>query len=334
MSIIQAELVWRRATTNDDSGSNGGRMTHTPITSGVKNNIWPDVPQSERTAGSTKYRKVFIHVANDDDLTLVAPRVFVERQTPGDDLVIFFPATQIDTQSGIVGTETKYGCGLLNSNYTAGGMTIAVLVEDWSVVNDRIFADGRKIRISDKSNIDGSGNEEWATISGAPSAAGNVITLTLAAALANSYVATTTKVSTVYEPGDVACAVSNWSESGSGTYNESTYPLLMDNIGTIYQNWTLTFTSATEFTLSGDTLGAGVATGNVSTNFAPTNPNFSKPYFNLRALGWGGTWTTGNTITFRTSPASIPLWYKRVVPAGAASLSGNSAIVAVDGESA
>jgi len=334
MSIVQAELVWRKATVNDDTGANGGRMTHLAITSGVKNNIWPDVPQAERTAGSTKHRKVFVHVANDDDLTLVAPRLFVERQTPGDDRVIFFAGTQDDTASGIAGTETKYGCGILNTNYTAGGMTIAVLVEDWSVANDRIFADGRKIRISDKANIDGSGNEEYATISGAPSAAGNVITLTLAAALANSYVATTTKVSTVYEPGDVACAVSNWSESGSGTYNESGYPVLCDNIATIYQNWTITFTSATEFTLAGDVLGAGVATGNVSTNFTPINPNFSKPYFTLRSAGFGGTWTTGNTIAFRTAPAAVPLWYKRVVPAGAASLSGNSAIVAVDGESA
>lgn len=334
MSIVQSELVWRRAATNDDTGSNGGRMTHTSIPSGVKNNIWPDVPQSERTAGSTKHRKVFVHVANDDDLTLVAPRFFVESRTPGDDLVIFFAGTQDNTASGISGTETKYGCGILNQNYTAGGMTLQVLVEDWTTVNDRIFADGRKIRVSDKANVNASGNEEWATISGAPSASGNVVTLTLAAALTNSYVATTTKVSTVYEPGDVAAVVSNWSESGSGTYNEGTYPVLCDNIGTIYQNWTITFTSATAFNLTGDSLAGTVATGNVGSDFAPLNPNFSKPYFTLRAAGFGGTWTTGNTIQFRTSPASVPLWYKRVIPAGASSLSGNSVIVAVDGESA
>lgn len=334
MSIVAAELVWRKATVNDDTGSNGGRMTHVVSTSGVKNNIWPDVPQAERTAGSTKFRKVFVHVANDSDLTLVAPRVFLEQQTPGDDRVIFFSGTQTDTQSGISSAAPKYGCGLLNSGYTAGGLTLDVLVEDWSVVDDRIFADGRKIRVSDKANINASGNEEWATISGSPSASGNVITLTLAAGLANNYSATVTKVSTVYEPGDVACAVSNWVETGSGTYNESAYPLLMDNIGTIYQEWIITFTSATTFTLSGDGLGAGVATGNVSTDFSPSNPNFSKPYFTLRAAGFGGTWTTGNTIAFHTAPASIPLWYKRIVPAGASSLSGNSAIVAVDGESA
>lgn len=331
MSIIASELVWRKAAEVSDAGTNGGRMTALAqaITTAVKNNIFPDVSQAERTAGSTKWRKVFVHVANDADLTLVAPKVFVESRTPGDDNVTFIAGTQRNTQSNITGAEQRYGSGQLNANVSAAATTITVAVEDAALT---MFVHAMKIRISDKENINASGNEEYAVID-TVSYNGNIATLGLTAGITNGYSAASTKVSSVYEPGDVACVVANWTESGSGTYNEATYPVVCDSISTIEQDWTITFTSATAFTISGDVLGQ-VGTGNVGSDAAPSNSNFSKPYFTLRSAGWGGTWTLGNTITFRTSPAAIPLWYRRVVPAGANSLSGNSVIVAVDGESA
>lgn len=329
MSIVAAELIWRKSAEVSDATSNGGRMTATAAISGVKNNIWPDVPQAERAAGSTKYRKVFIHVANDADLALIAPKVYVETRTPGDDRVIFFAGTQRNTQSGITGSEQKYGAGVLNAGVTAGDTTITVLVE---AAGDALFVNTMKIRISDKANIAASGNEEFVTIVGSPSYSGNVATIVVTPALANSYLGTVTKVASVYEPGDVRGVVASWVETGSGTYNEGTYPVLCDHIATVEQDWTLTFTSATAFTVSGDVVGS-VGAGNVSSDFAPANSAYSKPYFTLRSAGFGGTWTTGDTITFKTSPAAIPLWYKRVVPVAAGSLSGNSVIVAVDGES-
>jgi len=330
MSIIASELVWRQSSVVSDAAGNGGRITATAIVSAVKNNIFPDVPQAERTAGSTKYRKVFIHVANDADLALVAPKVFVETRTPGDDNVTFFPATQRDTQSGIAGSEQKYGAGVLNAGVSGGATSIAVLTEGAAL---DCFVSGMKIRISDKASIDGAGNEEYVTINSVPSYVGAVATFDITPALANAYLVTVTKVASVYEPGDIAATISNWVESGTGTYNEATYPVLPDHISTIEQTWTLTFTSATAFGVVGDTVGS-VGTGNTSGDFAPANASFSKPYFTLRAIGWGGTWTNANTIVFQTHPAAIPLWYRRQVPAGAASLSGNSVIVAVDGESA
>lgn len=332
MSIVAAELIWRKPAEVSDAATNGGRMTATAIPSAVKNNIWPDVPQSERTAGSTKYRKIFIHVANDDDLTLIAPRVFLLQPTPGDDRVSFIPGTQTSQQSAITGSEQRYGAGSLNANVAAGATSIAVLVENAA---DAIFADGMKIRITDKQTISGAGNEEYATISGAPSYVGNVCTLTLAAALANGYSASTPSyVSSVYEPGDVKCTVDNWVEtSGSGTYDEATYPVLPDNIGTIEQTWTVTFTSATAFNVSGNTVGA-VGSGNTSSNFIPVNAAFGKPYFTLRSAGFGGAWAAGNTIVFQTHPAALPLVYRRDIPAGASSLSGNKMILGIDGESA
>lgn len=329
MSILAAELVWRLPAEVSDAGTNGGRMTGTGITSGVKNNIFPDVPQAERTAGSTKYRKVFIHVANDADLTLVAPKVFVETRTPGDDNVTFIAGGQRDTQSSITGSEVRYGSGVLNANVSAAAGSITVLVED---AGNNIFPTSCTIRISDKADINASGNEEYHTVTNC-SYVGNVATLTLTGTLANGYSASTTKVASVYLPADCATAIANWVKTSAGTYDNATYPPLGDSISTVEQDWTITFTSATAFNISGDVLGA-VGTGNTSSDAAPINSTFSKPYFTLRSVGFGGTWSPGDTITFKTSPAAIPIWYRRVVPAGANSLSGNSVIVAVDGESA
>lgn len=283
MSILASELVWRQSAVMVSGASNGGRMTATAIPSGVKNNVWPDVPQSERTSGSTKYRKVFIHVANDDDLALIAPRVFVETATPGDDSIMFFPGTFTDTESAISGSERLYGSGALNSNVSGGATSLSVLTEDSSF---NYLRNGDMIRVSNKTSVDDTGGtEEFVTISSVPSYAGNVATFNITPALANAYATSSTRVGSCYQPGTVDGAVASWLETTTlGTYNEATYPVLVDSIGGIEQNWTLTFTSPSTFDVVGDTVGP-VGSGNITTNFMPSNTAFSKPYFNLRSAG-------------------------------------------------
>jgi len=333
MSIVAAELVWRKPLEVSNVGTNGGRMLNSDssaIVSSVKNNVFPDVPQAERAAGSTRYRKVFIHIANDADLPLIAPRIFVETRTPGDDSVTFFPGTMRNTETQLTGVEQQYGAGVLNSPASQNATTIAVLTEGAAL---DCFKQNMLVRVSDKASIDGAGNEEYVTIDSVPGYVGAVCTFDITPALVNAYSATTTKVASVYQPGDVAASIASWVESGTGTYNEGTYPVLPDHIATVEDDWTLTFTSATAFTVSGLYSGL-VGTGNTSSDFSPTNAVHGKPYFTLRSAGWGGTWTQNNTVTFGTHPAAVPIWYKRIVPTNAASLSGNSVILAIDGESA
>lgn len=332
MSIVASEIIWRKPAEVSDAGTNGGLMTSTASPSGVKNNLLPDVPQAERTAGSTKYRKAFIHIANDSDLALIGPKIFVMAPTPGDDRVLIFPGTQTNTQTSITGSEQLYGAGTLNANVSAAATTCTALVE---AAVDAIFKTGMTVRISDKQTIDGAGNEQYLTLSADATYVGNVATLTFTTTpLAYAFTAATpTYVSSCIVPGDIQTSISNWVETGAGTYDETTYPVLGDSISSIYQLWTLTFSSATAFTVSGDTIGS-VGAGTTSSNFAPSNPAYSKPYFTLRSAGFGGTWANGNTIVFRTSPASTAIWYKRIVPAAANSLSGNKVIVGCDGESA
>ena len=130
--------------------------------------------------------------------------------------------------------------------------------------------------------------------------------------------------------------VDNWGESStSGTYDETTNPPIVDHIGSVEQTWTITFSDATNFSCSGDTLGS-VGSGSIGGgDFAPNNTDFSKPYFTLTdgTPPWGGTWAASETITFKTHPAAAAIWEKRTVPAGADSLSGNKVVVAISGES-
>lgn len=332
MSILATELIWRKSAEQSDAGTNGGRMTATAITSAVKNNLFPDIPQSERTAGVTRYRKAFIHVANDADLALIDPKVFILAPTAGDDFIGVFLGTQTDQQSGI-GAPQVYGAGNLNADVNVSDTTVDVLVEDWAAMP--IFADGMKIRITNKQSVDDvSGTVEYHTIAaGGVSAVGNVITLTLdGTSLAYAYSASNSFVSSCLEPGDVEASSTTPVVTGGGSYDNGTYPVLLDSIGSIQQNWTGTFTSASAVTIVGDTVGS-LGSFNISSDVAPDNPDFTKPYFTLDALGWSGT-QTGTEITFTTTPAAVPVWYKQIVPAGAASLSGNKVILGVDGESA
>jgi hypothetical protein len=333
MSIQANELVWRRAAENSDAGTNGGRMTSTAIPTAVKNNLFPDVPNSERTVGSSKFRKAFIHVANGDSLSLVAAKVFATAPTPGDDFVVFFPGTQTDVQSGIGAPSPVYGAGKLNAGVSAGATSVQVLVENWA--SAPIFIPGMTVRISNKATINsGTGTEEYMVIdAGGVSVNVNVITLTLTAALANAYLAADTYVSSVYAAGNVVASATNPVVTGGGSYDYTTYPIVINGVGSIEQDWTCSFpSSATQFTLIGNTVGS-LGTFNISSDAAPVNPSFSVPYLTINRLGWNAP-TIGTQMTFTTHPAAIPIWYKRVVPAGAASLSGNKVILAVDGESA
>lgn len=329
MPISPPDLKWYKSMTIADSGANGGRMSAVQSPSGVKNNVLPDVTLTERTAGVTRHRKLFIKVANADNIVLQNARVFVQQATPGQDSVCFFPGTQRDTQAVLTGSERLYGAGKLAAPAPAGSASIQVATEGAAL---NYLRAGDLVRVSDKTGAASPGNEEFRVVQ-AVTYAGDVATVSLAEGLAYGYPSDGTVVSSVYQAGDVgATSTSPAVVSAGGTVAAD--GVLGDSIGTVDQDWTLTFTSATAFTITGDTLG-NVGSGNVTGGAAPANPSFpGRAYFSLPAGAFGGAFATGDTVTFTTRPAAIPVWYKQVVPAGAAAVSGNQVILAVDGESA
>jgi hypothetical protein len=333
MPVVNSELLICLGSISATASLNGGRMTASQAVSGVVNNAFPNIGYAERVSGASLWRKLFYKVANDADISAISPRIWLDKPTAGGEYAYFIAGTQRNVESDLTGSEAKFGAAALKTNVSAGAATIVVELEHADL--SAIFSNGCAIRITDKLTADSvSGNEEFHTVTGTPSVSGTQVTLTITGTLANAYtVAAGTRVSTVYQPSTIACSVSNWAETLGGTYNESTSPLVMDSIGTIEQTWTLTFTSATAFTCAGDTVGA-VASGSTAADFAPSNPNFLKPYFTLAAAGWGGTQANGNTLVFQTHPASVPLWVKRVTPAGTGLIASSSINLVMACESA
>jgi hypothetical protein len=340
MAIQTAEIKLVKPANINDTTANGGRMSATDVADGVKNNIWPDVPQAERTAGSVKYRKLFIKIANDDDLALIDPKIFIETHTPGDDTIVMMAGTQTDTQAEADDYTRFYGTGDLDADISSGVSSIAVNVEPGNAsAGDNVFQNGDLIRVSSQDGVDNpTGETEFLRLDASTGVSWNgdkaTLTFDTGVTLANSYTAANTRVASVIEATNVEVSFDGWGESSaSGTYDETTNPPVLDAVGSVEQTWTITFTDATNFTCVGDVLGT-VGSGSIGGgDFAPNNTDFSKPYFTLADAGWAGTWANGDTVSFTSHPASSPVWLKRTVPAGANSLSGNKVIPAISGES-
>lgn len=333
MPIATAEIKWYRPALLSDStpAQNGGRPTETEIVSGVKNNLFPDVSAAQRASGIAHWRKAHVCVKNAANLTLVDPKVSIESGTPGDSYVLLYAGTLTDTEDAVTGRP--YGYGTLAGAEAAAQTEIVVTTEaNFSAMSPNPFQVGDIIRIDDRATVLDTGLSEYAEIA-TVSYSGTALTLTLTDGLANAYSAGA-KVASVIEPGNMQTAVSAKSVTGGVTYDDTTYPIVVPQIGGIYQVWTITVTDhlTGALSVSGDLLGA-VGTGSTGVALSPANPN-GGAYFTAPVGGWGGTPATGDTLVFTTAPAACPLWYKRIVPAGAAAISSDPVSVCVEGESA
>lgn len=336
MPILDNEIVWRPAALMSDvtPAQNGGRMTFSQLVSGVKNNLFPDVSQSERTAGSVKWRKAFIHINSAQDTALLNVRLFFDALTPAGDFVIFVPGTQTDTEDQIV--ARPYGIGTLYSPVVGGAIQIQVACEhngQYTILQP--IRVGDVLRVSDIPSTGGAGNEEWVSVTGISYGA-DFATIDLTTPLANSYATTNTLVSSIYELPSVVGAWSGFVVTSAGG-NFDAAPignLIVHNKGAIEQTWTLTFTSANSFTISGNTVGTLALAGSIAADYAPVNPATGTPYITIKSAGWNGSFQANDTVIFSTHPTAIPIWYRRQVPAGTLSLANDYASLAIHGESA
>jgi len=103
MTILPSHIKYYKATRNTDLNSNGGVISDTEITSGVLNNVFPNVTNTERTTGKIRYRKFFIKNENASDLTLLDAKVFVSSQSSGGDCFQILKGAATNVQSDISG---------------------------------------------------------------------------------------------------------------------------------------------------------------------------------------------------------------------------------------
>jgi hypothetical protein len=115
--------------------------------------------------------------------------------------------------------------------------------------------------------------------------------------------------------GDVVASYANVTPTTtSGTFT-ATGNLKLFSAGARDDHWTLTFTSATTYTVVGTHYGQIGAAGAYSTGTTARPVNGDSYYFEIPAAAWGGTWAMGEKLEFDTVSSSKSFWIKEVVPA-------------------
>lgn len=326
MTITESDFAFRKPVQVSDASSNGGRMGTLEIVHDVKNNCFPDVTQAQRLAGLTRHRKIFALIENADDLALQNAFAHLSRVSEGDDYVSLFAGSQRDTQ-GDISSPRVYAIAPLATSPAAGASAFDLTLEHTSLAAG--FQDGDSIWIGDDD-----GGEYFHNATFSINGSTVSVTLDTGDALADAYTAGDARCATLLPATeDVQTSSSDWAESSaSGSYDEAAYPVRVPAIGGVEDDWLLTFSSTTEYAVEGTYTGA-LASGSISADYTPANPDGGS-YFTLSSAGWSGSWQAGDTVSFSTHPASLPVWITQVVPAGAAAISLTGTELMVTGESA
>ena len=314
MSIISNDMqaFLSAEVSDDDPTKNGGRPADAPMSLSAKNAAFPDVNSAQRTAGDRRWRKVFLANTNNQDLAGEAGLVIMDNPTAYGDYCWFTPGTFEDHESDLTGDEPIYGAAEFGADALTGATTITLALEDAALAP--MLEAGRELLLSTRNAFENTastvGVEELHTIANA-SVSGTSASVTLAAPLEHDFtVEAGARAGVIYRPPTQQATVADWSGGGAS-------PVVLSNRGTIRQRWTISFTSATTYELAGDTVG-GLGTFQVAAQASPVNPAAwasGGPYFVIPADSLTGH-SSGQTITFTTSPAMTPIWVNNVIPAG------------------
>lgn len=119
------------------------------------------------------------------------------------------------------------------------------------------------------------------------------------------------------------------SGSVSGTFNDSEYPVETFDVGTVSDDWTVEFSSASDFDVTGSISGL-IGSGNISEDFKVANEG--SYYFKITKEAWSGTWASGETMTFSTVHSAVGIWIKEEVKAQTPACFGSRVSFTLDGE--
>lgn len=313
------------------AANNGGRMG-IEIPSNTLGGMFPTITGAERAAGGVVRAKGFRKLGNSDNKALANARLFLFEYRPGDLHYLLLDSTFDQVEGDLSGSEPLYGCGALNSPALAGASSIDVLSPG---ADFDVYREGGTLALHNMvaPNDPQGGSIEFVTIAaGGVSYAGDVATLQLDTPLLYSYAVTRdpgdgssvmTRVSSCITRSELKGAVSQIQVTSAGGGYSSEASIIVNHIAGISQVWSLNFTSATAFTVTGDTLGA-VGSGNISSALSPINAAYGFPYFQLPAGFLTGSYSAGDMFRFRTDPAAIPYWQVLDIDTGAAAIDSSA----------
>lgn len=318
-----------------------GRPTDTTIVSGASQNVFKHVTSSQRKAGAMFYTKIYLGIKNTDNGALITPAVNQFAPTAGNlEFVLVWPSAYAtaknDTALAPELTSTNcHGSAVTSATVVADSQTIDVTLRDARLQPGGtwpIFRAGMTIRITNYPTATSTtGTEDDLTIDTVTATDTLTCRITTVETIPNAYPAGA-KVQGLISLGEtMAPSVTDPVLSGV-TWDFNALPLTLDNTGTILDTFTGTFSDSINFIVSGDNYGSCGA-GNITTAFAPTNSNVSRPLFTLAANSITAA-SAGSTFTFTTTPAKAPVGELLVIPANTASLTNNSSTLVFSGESA
>lgn len=173
----------------------------------------------------------------------------------------------------------------------------------------------------------------------------NDTSVEIASGLTREYPSGST-VASVQDLGDLQARVglvrdmtswnNNWDLDGTpatANLNTAAYPIVVNNKGTINEDWVIIFTTTTAFRLVGKSIGQ-VATGDTLNDFVPINNIVGQPYFRIEQEAFGGGWSAGEAIRFETFAAAKPIMLVRVVSSGHSQITTDRAIISFRGNEA
>ena len=308
MGIERTDVKYWASRLETDTANNGGRRGYRETACGVFESHFPSWSVDERAVGTVRYRKY--HLRNHSTTAGRLARLYMHGVTGDDDIRTLIAADYRGTQDDLAGSEAQYGTGALNAAVLAGASTITVAVPiDWPV----IFRTGDRIIITNQATAGGAGAYQQLELTGATYNAG-VWTLTTATQVALNYSATDTVVGSMIEIGDWAATVASSTVSyAAGDLDDA--QIALTNAGGESETYAVGFTSATAYTITGDTLGA-LGTYSTSTTAAPVHPVTGATLLSIPPAAWSGTFADGDAAEIVTEPADLPVWMRREIPEG------------------
>lgn len=308
------DVKFYRSKAITDSAENGGHIDlNAEIISGVKFNLFPRVSSFERTNGAVRYRKAYMANRSTGNVPLFDVAIALTVPSKGGDRFYIKPATSHAQTAEQLDENGWTGGGRLNAPITAGDSSLQILFEH----NDFEIAEGSLVLVKNEA-----GKMFTSSVVGNASWSGNVATVALGSQAPENFATTDTCAGICVKLGDIGAAYENVEVTSSAGVFDS-LSLLVNNLGTVEDDWTITFVSPSAFNVSGAVTG-NLPAGSISSYYQAMNPSAGDFYFSISFMPWGGSWQVGDTLTFSTRAASKGFWLKEVIPAGTEREADNS----------
>lgn len=325
--------VWRSEKNNATPAENGGYPI--PIAA-PQSGTFPTITSAGDAVSQTIYRKVNLVWQTDVDKLALLGRV-LHFNMPDIDKGLQYStfvlaADQAETEADLVAdiaNRDHYGVGWLYQDYTAGDPTLTVryksddmlpggatpvLRADGATITDNLHIDSRAVGNS----TDASPTEEAVGVSvGTPVLLGDgtySVVITLDSPLVNSYTvggAVPIKVQSYPDKEDYAPYFDNLDVSSATGVTVDFNKVIGNRHFAWRDEFTVDFTSATQYTVTSQQFGAYSGTGTISADFELTNTSdsyFTEHSVTIQAGAIAGSVASGKQLTFSGHQQGVGQW--------------------------